>query len=147
MSCGHLSITKATNSGYGWRLMPIPVRLSVSILGQEMRQQPASCGSLYLRCIDNALSLTLTFGQPTQPFCPRSDTLAVGKETGKTSGSWTLQQHSSSACFSASPENVIVLEVIRESHWCNLVLCSCLQQIITFVGLPISQVLISFLFT
>ena len=85
MSCGRLSITKATNSGYGWRLMPIPVRLSVSTLGQEMRQQPASCGSLYLRCIGNALSLTLTFGQPTQPFCPRSDTLAGGKETGKTS--------------------------------------------------------------
>ncbi len=41
-----------------------------------------------------------------------------------------------SLCFSASSENFVVLKVVRESHWSNLVLCSRLQQIITFLGLP-----------
>ncbi len=61
---------------------------------------------------------------------------AVGKETGKTSlverFNNTLRQRVSRLVRSY----VVFLEVIREPHWSNLVLCTRLQQIITFVGLP-----------
>ena len=48
----------------------------------------------------------------------------------------TIQQHTLTACFPVSAENVVVLEIIVKSYWCDLVFCSCLQRIITSVGLP-----------
>jgi len=52
---------------------------------------------------------------------------AVGKDTGKTSGSGAIQQHLASTSVSTRAQNLVVLQVVRESHWCNLVLHPRLQ--------------------
>ena len=62
---------------------------------------------------------------------------AVGKETGKTSYPIAIQQHLASTSLPLGTKNLIVLEVVRKPYRRNLVLYSCLQQIITSIGLPL----------
>lgn len=84
MSYGRLWTIKATSSGYGWRWTQTPVRLSLSILVQEMRHPPASCGSRYLLCIDQAIVYT-DFWTAYAAVLPAKRHRTVGKDTGKTS--------------------------------------------------------------
>jgi IS1 family transposase len=61
------------------------VRLLAFILAHGMKQQQANCGNPCPVSIANARSHIRTFGQHMGRFCQANGTLAVGKETGKTS--------------------------------------------------------------
>jgi len=63
---------------------------------------------------------------------------AVGKETGKTSLVERFNNTRKTSGVSVSALNLIVLEIVEQPHWCNLVFYSRLQRIITSVGLPSS---------
>lgn len=49
---------------------------------------------------------------------------------------WAIQQHLKATGISVSAQNLILLKISRESHWCYLVFHPSLQCIITCVALP-----------
>ena len=130
------------------------VSIALTLLGSTLvhatRQQPASCGSRYLPYIrefsggsfppKHSMPMRRCLHRFLGGIWSRAAVEAAsggGQRNGQDLLCRTIQQHSSSTCFSASTENLVVLEVVREPHWCDLVFCSRLQQIITSVGLPL----------
>lgn len=62
--------------------------------------------------------------------------------SGSRQGQWsdqpdrTFQLHLMPKSLAAGTKSLVVLKVIRQSHWCNLVLYPPLQRILTRLGLP-----------
>ena len=69
------------------------VKLLVFISEQEMRHLHRVCGILYLRSTANVRLLTPISGQRMPPCYARKRHQPVGKESGKTSYTLTIEQH------------------------------------------------------
>ncbi|WNZ24536.1 hypothetical protein HJG54_17875 [Leptolyngbya sp. NK1-12] len=116
-----------------------------------MKPQFTNYGNPYLRSYAfggaklyaNVRLPTLTFGRLMQPFYRASVIEQWVKSLEKPATlfalalrSKTIQQHIAATGVSLSLKNLILLQILRESHWCNLVFHPSLQCIITCVALP-----------
>ena len=112
------------------------VKLLEFTLGREIRQMSASYGSR-LGCISPMRRCLDRFLGGIWNRAAVEAALGSGQRNGSDLLCGTIQQHTKTACFSVSAENFVVLEIVGESYWCDLVFCSRLQCIITLVGLPL----------
>jgi hypothetical protein len=93
-------------------------------------------GSLWSRTTEQATSsggqseTTRSWGFPPWAIVSRRD--------GRNQLHWTIQQYIEATSFSVSAKNFVLFQIIRKSHWCNLVFYPLLQWIITCLALPAS---------
>ena len=115
--------------------MLILVRLLGLTLASGMKPQPNGCGSRCRLSTANVQWHTLTFGPPMGQFYPANGIELWEKKQAKPA-MLSDSTYVEATGVSLGAKNLILFQVVGESHWCDLVFRPSLQCIITCVALP-----------